>query len=352
MTKKALNLGQYFKPKAADDPLDFLIGGMPEETAHRAEERGLPLLHLPTHAIAPDPAQLRHLPPPHELTRMAQAGDQAAATLVASLRELGQSLHDNGQIQPVIVYRDEDPQHAMVTHRLLNGQRRWSAAVLTNLPTVWAVEVERPTDVRRLVQQFEENERREGFSDMERAWSLIALKEALQQEAAGEVPWGVIEDQVQISPQRRQDLLRLLRFSAEAQALIMRYGWSEWTLRPLHMAVSANQLSQQDAADILQVLSEGPDVNATIVKHLVAEYIRQLNIAVPALSEQKNSTTKFTQHNDKDIIRRITRLSHTIEQLRAGLGPSVDPRDRQSLRDALHELQRNLTTLLLELENV
>jgi len=69
--------------------------------------------------------------------------------------------------------------------------------------------------VIRLLRQFAENERPTGLSDMERAWALVALKEALQMEAGGEVPWSVVEEHLQISDARRHDLLRLQHFSSE-----------------------------------------------------------------------------------------------------------------------------------------
>jgi ParB/RepB/Spo0J family partition protein len=178
--KKSINLDQFFSPATEDSDLAFLLGATPEETVQHAVERGLALTYLPVEAIAPDRQQLRQLPDPPELTRLAASGDRAAAAVVAGLRELGQSLKEHGQIQPVIVYSDRDPGDPRITHRLLNGQRRWSAAVLAGLPTLWVVEVSKPKDVERLLHQFEENERREGFSDMERAWAIMALRSALR----------------------------------------------------------------------------------------------------------------------------------------------------------------------------
>jgi ParB/RepB/Spo0J family partition protein len=349
--KKSINLDQFFSPSTEDSDLAFLLGATPEETVQHAVERGLALTHLPVEAIAPDRQQLRQLPDPDELTRLAASGDRAAAAVVAGLRELGQSLQEHGQIQPVIVYPDRDPDDARITHRLLNGQRRWSAAVLVGLPTLWVVEVTRPKDVQRLLHQFEENERREGFSDMERAWAIMALRSALQSETGADIPWTVVEARLQISTQRRQDLLRLLRFAPEAQSIVMRYGWSEWTLRPLHMALNAGQISSDEATDMLRVLSDLPDVTTTVVNALLEAYQQRSVPTSPTDSEQLEPTINpATRHNNrKEGLQRIVRLKRSVEQLRAQMPPTTDQETRQAWRSEIESLRDNLNDLLSQL---
>ena len=144
---------QMLKPPSAD--IAYLLDSEPEQVADLAREHGLPLRDLPTNAVAPVPDQPRRLPAPRELSAMAEAGDPTAAALLAGLRELGLSMREHEQIQPVIVYADTDRTHPAITHRLLNGQRRWSAAVLVGLPTIWRVEVPKPDPVTRLLRQFE-----------------------------------------------------------------------------------------------------------------------------------------------------------------------------------------------------
>ena len=348
--KKKIDLDQFFAPSTSGEDLSFLIGAAPEETAPRAAERGLPLLNIPVEAIAPDPQQLRHLPHPAELVNMAEAGDHAAATVVAGLRELGQSLAEHGQIQPVIVYRDQDPLNPAITHRLVNGQRRWSAALLAGLPTVWAVEVVAPAETVRLLHQFEENERREGFSDMERAWGLVALKDALQRDAGGEVPWSVIEEQLQLSPQRRQDLLRLLRFAPEGQALITRYGWSEWTLRPLHMAISAGELQPEDATAMLRALAEAPEVNAPVVAALVERHRTKAATSRPAPTVETSPSAPRDVHNDEsDLLQRMARARRAVDQLRSRLAAVENLDARSAWQEEAQRLRESLEALLTEL---
>jgi hypothetical protein len=350
--KKSINLDQFFSPSNEDNDLAFLLGASPEETVQHAAERGLPLTYLPTESIAPDPYQLRHLLDPRELTRLAETGDRAAAAVVTGLYELGTSIKEHGQIQPVVVYPDHDPQNPGITHRLLNGQRRWSAAILLGLPSLWVVEVPKPKDVQRLLQQFEENERREGFSDMERAWAILALRNAMQTETGIDVPWNVVEGQLQLSTQRRQDLLRLLRFSPEGQSIIMRYGWSEWTLRPLHMALNAGHMSADEATDMLRALAETADVTTTVVGTLVEAYRQRIaSDASDAIQEGAQITAQPSrQYAHKDGLQRIARVRRTIEQLRAQLPQPSDKEARKAwlseievLRDRLNELLEQLS---------
>ncbi len=349
--KKSINLDQFFSPTTDDNDLAFLLGASPDETVQRATERGLPLTHVPTDTIMPDPQQLRHLPDPWELMRLAETGDRAAVAVVAGLRELGRSMKEHGQIQPVVVYPDSDRQNPRITHRLLNGQRRWSAAVLVGLPTLWVVEVPRPKDVDRLLHQFEENERREGFSDMERAWAIMALRNALQTEAGSDVPWGIVEERLQLSTQRRQDLLRLLRFSPEGQAIIMRYGWSEWTLRPLHMALNAGQLTPDEATDMLRVLAETPDVTTTVVHALIDAYRqRPTEETVGTAEGEAQPSTQRTRHNtERDIGQRLIRVRRSVEQLRTQIPHTADSATRRAWRLEIETLRNSLDDLLQQL---
>jgi hypothetical protein len=347
--KKSINLDQFFSPSNEDTDLAFLLGATPEEAVQHAATRGLPLIHLPVEVIAPDPHQLRHLLDPHELRRLAEAGDRAAAAVVTGLHELGVSIKEHGQIQPVVVYPDHDPQNSKITHRLLNGQRRWSAAVLSGLPSLWVVEVPKPKDVQRLLHQFEENERREGFSDMERAWAIRALRSAMQAETGADVPWNMVEAQLQLSVQRRQDLLRLLRFSAEGQSIIMRYGWSEWTLRPLHMALNAGTISADEATDMLRVLAETPDVTTTVVGALIEAYRQRMASDPTSASQEQGADAPVRRSSAKDGLQRIVRLRRSIEQLSPQLPQAGDRAARKAWRAEIEALRDRLDELLAQL---
>lgn len=356
-----LNLDQFFTPQTGGEDLDFLLGA-PEETAQRAQARGLPLSDIPVGAIAPDRDQVRRLPLPDDLLQMEAADDRAAIAQLASLRELGESMREHGQVQPAIVYPDTDPDDPAITHRLLHGQRRWTAAVLADLPTLWVVIVERPSDVSRLLRQFEENERRAGLVDMERAWALASLRDALQHEQGKDVPWSVVEARLQVSEGRRHDLMRLLRFPTEGQAIILRYGWAEWTLRPLHQALSAGTLDAATAIDMLRLLSEQPEVSAPMVASLVSTYVQERSAAAPADSGAGEGVSQRAEPETPaaevatippalpdDIGQRLVRLRRQVEQLQGQVRRQADAERRAAWRSEAEQLQASLEALLEDL---
>ncbi len=332
---------QMLKPPS--DDIAYLLDTAGEEVAELAREHGLPLRDLPPEAVAPDPDQPRRLPKPHDLVAMAEAGDQTAAALLAGLQELGASMRAHGQIQPVIVYPHADPGNPKITHRLLNGQRRWSAAMLVGLPTVWAVEVPRPDPITRLMRQFEENERRADFTDMERAWALATLQKALADQAGGEVPWTVIEGQVALSETRRKELMRLMRFAPEGQALVQRHGWGTWVLRPLLQALTSGDITAADTTDMLRVLADAPAVSQDVVQALVEGYLR--GEAAPSAARRDTGLP-----NEKPILqRRMERMQRAVEQLRSQVMAVRSPEARAAWKAEADMLRRSLEALMHEL---
>lgn len=350
--RKKMDFDQFFQPPAPADDLAFLLGSSDtSDPAALAAERGLPLLHLDPATIAPDPDQLRYLPVPDDLRALAADGDPAAAELLAGLHELGHSIQTHGQLQPVVVYADSDPMQPHIRYRLLHGQRRWSAVLLLNLPTLWAVLVERPDGVSRLLRQYEENERRAGFSDMERTWALLRVKAALEQAAGGEVPWRVVEEALQISPDRRHDLLRLLRFPPEAQAMLVRYGWSEWTLRPLHMAINAGTLAPDMATRLLRQLATQPMVNATLVAQLLERELA--SPTPPALTADSPAPTADAPTPEAaplpaaaTYLRRLSRTRRSIETLQRNLPHITDAELRAAMHAEAQALHAQVQALL------
>jgi ParB/RepB/Spo0J family partition protein len=357
--KKPVDLGKFFK----NDALEFLSGAEEAQVAERAEALGLPLVHLDPHVIAPDPEQLRRLPSVAVLSRAAERGDRAAQMQLDRLRELGESMRQLGQIQPVIVYRDTDLDDPAVTHRLLNGQRRWSAALVAGLPTLWAVEAPRPSAVNRVLHQYAENERREGFTDMERAWSMQTLKSALEAETGASVAWEAIEQRMQISRSRRNDLMRLLRFPAEGQQIIQQHGWSEWTLRKLHQAMQDGTIDDVTAVDMLKVLADQPDVTAPMVQTLVEQYAESGEASGVLTADDSDDPTvdassvagamvvrerRRSQRALVDVHQRLAKMSRAIEQFRAH-AHHLAADDRQQARREATALRDKVQALLDEL---
>jgi ParB/RepB/Spo0J family partition protein len=341
--------------------LDYLLAGGAEETGARARARDLPLRELPVTAIAPDSQQLRRLPHPDELNAREGDGDQTVVGLLANLRALGASLRASGQLQPVIVYAERDPAQPGVTHRLLHGQRRWTAAMLEGLPTLLAVEVPRPSEVERLQRQFDENERREDFTDMERAWAIMALREALASERGGEVPWTEVEQRLGLSDSRRRDLLRLLRLPEYGQELALRYRWAEWTLRPLHMAINAGEIDEDTANGILVSLArEGGEVTAPVVATAVASMHALQQATVRSALGELERLTEGEQAGAVDqraaaqpqrpaLVTRLQKARRGIEHVGAQMHGPVDAATRAALLAEAQTLMTSLEGLLQRL---
>jgi hypothetical protein len=329
--------------RADDTDLDFLLTGEPQEVVKRAAEHGFPLRDLAVTAVAPDPEQLRHLPHPDELVRLAEAGNRPAAALLAELRELGASLTTHGQIQPAIVYPDRDANDPKITHRLIHGQRRWSGALLTGVPTLWAVEVPKPAEALRIARQYEENERHKRLSDMERAWALDALKAALEAEAGAPIPWSVVEAQLQISEPNRKNLRRLLRFDAEGQAFILRYGWSEWLLRPLHQALEAGEMTQEAATQVLSELTQRDEVSLAVVADLVAA-------KAPTFRGEQEATPDLAQQLRHPPSTPIAQIQQRLDRL-AVRAKTLDSRARAAWLADIEQIMNSLEALLTMLRD-
>jgi ParB/RepB/Spo0J family partition protein len=208
---------------------------------------------IPIGYIAPDNrpemVQPRLLPPPDELMVDGSPVPEYQQ-LVAELLSLGQSLKER-QIQPIVVYQGTNSIYPAARYLLLIGQRRWTAAYLVGLDAIEAVVVDPPTPDERVRLQYSENEDREEFSDMERAWSLLQMKRAL-----GDAPWEEVEARLRIGRTRRHQIMRLVAFTPLQQREIARLRLQETQIRTLHTAVRNQELSSTQVDAILARLSE------------------------------------------------------------------------------------------------
>lgn len=223
-------------------PLDAL-------TARRAIEA------LPVAQIAPELRlglrQPRLVPLPADLI-VNGATPPAYEHLVTELRELGESLRQR-QIQPIVVYSGTSEIFPAARYLILIGQRRWTAAQLVGLPTIDTVVIEPPAPQDRITLQFAENEAREDFSDIERAWAMQQLRETM-----GSAHVGVAEvaARLKVKRSRAYQLLRLLGFSPEQQQTIALLRLQERQLLPLIDALHHAQITTEQAGLVIQQLQE------------------------------------------------------------------------------------------------
>lgn len=203
---------------------------------------------IPIGQIAPDARQEmrqpRLLPAPDEIMPTG-ASAPGYADLAAELLDLGRSLQER-QIQPIIVYEGTNSAYPAARYLILVGQRRWTAACLVGIEALDAILVEVPTPAERVRIQYAENEDREEFSDMERAWALQQMKAALD-----DAPWEDVEARLQLSRTRRHQLTRMLAFTHEQQQIVARIRLQETQLRPLHTAVRNQELSEIQVDSVL-----------------------------------------------------------------------------------------------------
>ena len=217
--------------------------GVAEHIIKNKVVESIPIGHIAPD-LRPEMRQPRLLPSPDELL---VKGEPAPAyrELVTELFALGQSLKAQ-QIQPIIVYPGSSESYPAARYLILVGHRRWTAAVLSGIEHLDAVIVEPPTAIDRVRVQYVENEAREEFSDMERAWALTQMKHAL-----GDAPWEAVEAQFGISRSRRHELTRLLAFTQTQQRQVALLRLQETQLRSLHTAVRASELSSAQVDAVL-----------------------------------------------------------------------------------------------------
>ena len=154
MAKKRpkVSLAQPVKPRSGDLEKLFTT----EDDVEQAS--GLQLLAIRLEAISPDPEQPRQSFPEQ------------------SLQELGDSIRQDGVIQPI-----EVTEIAPNQYKIVHGERRWRAAQMAGLVTIPAVVRRSDYDSgTRLVRQLVENIQREDLNDVDRASGLLRLKEMMQ----------------------------------------------------------------------------------------------------------------------------------------------------------------------------
>jgi len=284
-----------------------------------------PVQRIPIGHIAPDNRpemrQARLIPLPEELLAPSQSVP-AYQAMIDELRALGQSLRER-QIQPIIVYAGTSSIYPAARYLIMVGHRRWTAASLAGLDTLDAVVVEAPTPTERVRIQYAENEAREDFSDMERAWALTQMKEALGDTA----PWEAVEEQFRISRTRRHELTRLLAFTPPQQQQIALLRLQETQIRSLHSAVRAGELPPTQVDNVLGRLSEIAVDRAT----------------APAQNEPGGTVTEgaFPRRNGIDaptVARLVARARRSAPE--GSKEPS--PRWLQPLRDQLVHASKGL----------
>lgn len=340
-------LAEPSKPEDTVAAVSAHFGAALDQIVAQREVQSIPVGHVAPD-LRPEMRQSRLLPTPDALIEHGQPVP-AYRDLVTELLTLGQSLKEH-QIQPIVVYPGQSEQYPSARYLILVGQRRWTAATLVGLPSIDAIVVDPPTLIDRIRIQYAENEEREEFSDMERAWTLLQMKQALHDSA-----WEDVENRLQISRARRQQLLRLTAFTAAQQEQIARLRLQETQIRTLHTAVRNGDLSLAHSDAILFRVSQIADeraaaqseqpspgrrtgIDGPTIARLVA---RAQRTALPSVAVSAQPTPRWLQPYREQLVRTsqsTQRAAAKIEQL----GPS----DTSMLVDDLTDLVQQITALL------
>ncbi len=327
------------------------FGAALEQIVSQREVQSIPVGHLAPD-LRPEMRQSRLLPTPDLLIEHGQPVP-AYRELVAELLTLGQSLKER-QIQPIVVYPGESEHYPNARYLILVGQRRWTAATLVGLPAIDAIVVDPPSLVDRIRIQYAENEEREEFSDMERAWTLMQMKQALNDPA-----WEDVETRLQISRARRQQLLRLTAFTPTQQEHIARLRLQETQIRTLHTAIRNGDLRPAHSDAILfriaqiaderaaanseqHTVSRRTGIEGPTIARLVA---RAQRTALPSVAVSAAPTPRWLQPYREQLVRTsqsTQRAAAKIEQL--------GPTDTSVLIDDLTDLVQQITALIARVQ--
>ncbi len=269
MAKKRtkINLSQPIQPRGGD--LEQLFAG--EGDAEQAA--GLLLLAVRVDAIDPDPDQPR-----------STFNDD-------SLRELAESIRQDGVIQPI-----EVTQSSAGRYLIVHGERRWRAAQLAGLSTVPAVVRRRDyDDVTRFVRQVVENIQREDLNDVDRAAALLRLRKLMQEELdaatageragqpwGGKVTWAKVGGRLGYSRQRIHQLIQLLDLPDEIKDAVRDGSLSERDTRvyqgltapqqrALHRARMDGALSAVEVRQLSRLLREAPEMTVAAAARLLEQ---------------------------------------------------------------------------------
>ncbi len=220
-----------------------------------------------------------------------------------SLRELADSIAQDGVIQPIEVTQD-----GRDTYLIVHGERRWRASQLAGLTTIPAVVRRRDYDeVTRFVRQMVENIQREDLNDVDRAAGLMRLKELMQAEldtavAEGKIEakpysktitWAKVGKRMGYSRQRIHQLIQLLRLPDIIKDAVRNGSLSERETRIYQ------GLKMEQQRDLYQAQTEG-GISPSEMRRL-AKYLKQspYDTVSSAIAILQNSTLDSTESNDE-----------------------------------------------------
>ena len=360
--KPKVNLSQPIQPRGGE--METLFAG--EDAVEQSA--GMQLLAIRLDNIRPDPTQPRQ------------------TFLEESLRELSESIKQDGVIQPIEV-AEVAPNSYLIVH----GERRWRAARLAGLETIPAVVRRRDYDeVTRFVRQLVENIQREDLNDVDRAAGLLRLRDLMQDEldavrAAGvqtDIPWGTritwakVGQRLGYSRQRISQLINVLDLPEEIQEDVrdgriserdtrLYRGLKKSQQRALHKARIAGDISEKEAKQIARILKENPDQTVYQTARLLRQPVVEPEIIPEMLAEAEETPETWDEappspHSltpspslppEGERITNTRRLSYVRQHLARIQRHGLAEGERQEILRLLRLIEQDVSSLIAALES-
>jgi len=232
------------KGEVTDEDLDGLLARMNTHGQHTATVLSERLAHpMPGHTI-----QLRidHLD--------ADPRQPRKSFTETSLRELSESIKDQGVLQPLVVRPAGDRRYLIVA-----GERRFRAARLAGLDTVPAI-VHNYTDEQAMVVALVENVHRDDLTDIEKSDALCGIKDLTGK------TWEALAEAVRLSEARVKQLAQLQRLAPEVQEMVRSGGLSGYKARGLLTLSPQDQVNVAERAAVANWSAERIVEEARIVQ--------------------------------------------------------------------------------------
>ncbi|MCL4182997.1 MAG: ParB/RepB/Spo0J family partition protein [Burkholderiaceae bacterium] len=161
------------------------------------------------HPLLPSDAQYRSLSP-HKIR--ANPENPRMFFHNDTIEQLAESIEKEGVLVPITVYEDKQ---GSSTHVLLDGERRWRAAKLINLPEVPAWVIPKPTGTENMVRMFNIHMLREEWDELPIAWAIEKLMSETGVDGVEE-----LHELTGLSRDRLRNIKILLAFPREKQKLV------------------------------------------------------------------------------------------------------------------------------------
>ena len=132
-----------------------------------------------------------------------------------AIERLAASIEDIGLLVPITVYKS--PKGAKKSYTLLDGERRFRAAKLVNMPNIPALVVPRPSKRDNAVRMFNIHMLREDWEEIETAWALEQIMKNAQITNERE-----LRDLTGLSVDRIRNMKRVLQYPRAVQERVAR----------------------------------------------------------------------------------------------------------------------------------